>query len=71
MKRSICVCCLTLLILSFAVLALSVHLFCRALGCYQEGITAVEHKVLPLPLFLSSLSLSFSLSRSYAHKRYL
>lgn len=62
MKRSICVCCLTLLILSFAVLALSVPLFCRALGCYQEGITAVEHKVLPLPLFLSSLSLSLSLA---------
>lgn len=46
------------LILSFCVLALSVPLFCRALGCYQEGITAVEHKVLPLPLFLSSLSLA-------------
>lgn len=36
-------------------------LFCHALGCYQEGITAVEHKVLSLLPFLSSLSLSLSL----------
>ncbi len=46
---------------SFSVFTLSMPLFCHALGCYQEGITAVEHKVLPLPPFLSSLSLSLSL----------
>lgn len=48
-------------ILSFSVFTLSMPLSCHALGCYQEGITAVEHKVLPLPPFLSSLSLSLSL----------
>lgn len=48
-------------ILSFSVFTLFMPLFCHALGCYQEGITAVEHKVLPLLPFLSSLSLSLPL----------
>lgn len=61
---SFCNCCLiaiSLFLLSFSVFTLSMPLFCHALGCYQEGITAVEHKVLPLLPFLSSLSLSLSL----------